>query len=537
MSRIKADSILIHHLFGLFSLMITVWTAAFFIPINFGFYVAIFVINILLLYFFKNEVIASFKNRKVEFKRISISLKALFLVLFLVTLAQSATKPSLFDNESYYLQTIKWLNEFGFVKGLGNLHIFFAQTSGWHILQSGFSFPFFDAFFNDINGFLLVLFGWFSVKRLNEYFITQKRIDLFAGSILFFAPFFMLFVNSPSPDLPIYLLTHLIFYLFLRHYNEMSTSKFTTIVILTIFVCLIKVTGAILLLIPLFLFINRFNVLKKLAGTCMLFLVIILILFVSKNIIISGYALYPLEVFNVFNVDWKIPQELLFLYKNETYKAAFDYKEVSYLSFGDRFLAWMNSYKFNGIFKKVFIFLLLIFPFFWKLKNRKKSVLYIYGLAIINFSVIWHLSPQYRFFFVFIVFLSLLIFIYYVKREKAIIGLLSLCILINIIPFFTSINLSSFTTIKKTAISTTSLSYDNLIFPSSNSGLDATYKKVILNNFEFYSPSEEAYFWSSGDGELPCVNKKQVEFIQKHYEVTPSLRTSFLKDGFISVKQ
>jgi hypothetical protein len=76
---------------------------------------------------------------------------------------------TLIDNETYYIQTIKWLNEFGFVKGLANLHPFFAQTSGWHILQSAFSFSYLPFSNNDLNGFCLLLGNLFAAFRLQDY--------------------------------------------------------------------------------------------------------------------------------------------------------------------------------------------------------------------------------------------------------------------------------------------------------------------------------------------------------------------------------
>ena len=55
-----------------------------------------------------------------EIKSFSFPIKILLAFSSFLILAQSATLPFIIDNESYYIQTIKWLNEYGFVKGLAN---------------------------------------------------------------------------------------------------------------------------------------------------------------------------------------------------------------------------------------------------------------------------------------------------------------------------------------------------------------------------------------------------------------------------------
>lgn len=73
---------------------------------------------------FKSESRAYFKEIKALFSSLSILLKVLFIVVFVLALAQSASAPYLIDNESYYIHSIKWLDQYGIVPGLSNLHFF-----------------------------------------------------------------------------------------------------------------------------------------------------------------------------------------------------------------------------------------------------------------------------------------------------------------------------------------------------------------------------------------------------------------------------
>jgi len=109
----------------------------------------------------------------------------LFFVLILNHCSQS---PLLIDNETYYIQTIKWLNEYGFVKGLANLHVFLGQTSGWHIAQSVFNFSFLYANFNDLSGYALTLGLVFSFLNLDIVLKNPepKKYQLIAGILAVF---------------------------------------------------------------------------------------------------------------------------------------------------------------------------------------------------------------------------------------------------------------------------------------------------------------------------------------------------------------
>jgi len=112
--------------------------------------------------------IAALKNLKVPLQ--------LFLgAITILIIAQCSTAPYVIDNESYYIQTIKWLNEYGYVKGLANLHIFFGQTSGWHIAQSAFNLSFLYPNFNDLSGFCLLLGNLFAILKLNSYFSNENK--------------------------------------------------------------------------------------------------------------------------------------------------------------------------------------------------------------------------------------------------------------------------------------------------------------------------------------------------------------------------
>ena len=179
--RIEQFDVVITPVLGMFSVTIlaTVW--AFFGPIAIAFHCFLFIVSV--LFWFGNKTLFSsvLKNVLMEIKSFSLPIKIFLIVSSLLILAQSATLPFIIDNESYYIQTIKWLNEYGFVKGLANLHLFLGQTSGWHIAQSVYSFSFLYESFNDLNGFCLLLGNFFAFQKLHTYLTNGNQMNLIFG--------------------------------------------------------------------------------------------------------------------------------------------------------------------------------------------------------------------------------------------------------------------------------------------------------------------------------------------------------------------
>lgn len=534
--RIQNCHVVIHHILGLFLYTFITTIAAVFVRINIEFYLVILFLNSVIFLTNKN----AFKWQMSAFYKSVMALrpllKILFFTIFLITLAQSATKPYILDNESYYIQTIKWINEYGYVIGLANLHGFLAQNSAWHTLQAGFNFSFITDFLNDLNGFLFVLISLLAIEKLHNYKSALDLQGLCLGLILLFAPFFMQFTNAPSPDLLVFVLTPYIFYVFITQFDKIDTDSFKVFLSLVVFLCFVKVTIAITSLLVLILFVKHFQSLRRNLLDYILLGGIVLLLFIIKNAIISGYALFPIEAVDLFNFDWKQPKALMSLSTYGTAAALNDNPDVSlFINSIRRFLFWLNTPKLHGVFNKTYILLLLIYPWvIYKIKSRR-SLLIIYMLALLQFVILWNSSPQYRFFFVFIIFLSIQIFVSLFKNKNILLYFVFVSVFLSGVPLFIEVNLKAFTN-NSLALKLTEFNLKNILIPEKNSKNNTEYSKENIDGFDFYSPINNTFFWGTGNGNLPCVNKNQINYIREHYKYTPQLRTNKLKDGFRSLK-
>lgn len=531
--KINTYNTSLHQILGLFAFTLFTSTIALFFRIHIEFYSITLLCTLFIILTNKTHFtseIKAFYNTIAKLQRLH---KTLFFTLFFLTLAKSSTIPYVIDNDSYYAQTIKWINEYGYVKGLANLHTFFAQNSGWHTLQAASNFSFLTDRLNDNNGFLFILFSLLAISSFQNKKLLHNTTNSTYILLLLFTPLFMQFINAPSPDLILFLLTPLIFYLFIENYTTPNENDFGILLSLVLFLCFVKVTVAVLPIFIVILFVKHYHVLKPNIIYYTGISLSVLLLFVAKNYIITGYELFPIKGINLIQNDWELPKSLINFYKKGTYLSGFNNQEVKHLDFLNKFWFWLQLPKLHGMFNKLYIVLLAIFPFIILKKSNKPAYSIIYSLAIIHFIMLWYNSPQYRFFLMFIIFFLIELFSELITTKKWHIPAIWVNTLATTYILLFGLNLKHFTSNKFT-LTLSQFQIKNIIVPEKNAKTNSGFTKEHILNFKFNSPPKDAFFWSTGLGDLPCVNKKQIEYFKTYYKLIPELRGTTLKEGFIS---
>lgn len=495
-------------LFGIIFQTLFLSLCAFFFRIN----IEVFIVNcsIQLLFFFKykSEFLSFFKN---FFKSFSKKQIYLFIALTIFVALKSAQLPSVFDNESYYIQTIKWLNECGFVKGVANVHPFLGQFSFWHVLQSGFnaefiSVSFVPLLFNDINGFLLIIGIYYFIEKHNIFGFNWS----FFG--ILFIVFYYQFIDAPSPDLPILIFSAIVFNEFIE-----ETKDVKAIMILIVYMLFLKVTIAPILLITIIYLLKNKNTTA--------FFVIISSLFgsiwIAKNSIITGYPFFPLSFLET-NYDWKMSQSVLNKIGQITVDAGYSENLINTknLTLFKKVHLWINLDGINALFNKGILLLFVLIPFsqFFK-KNTNFKVLYF--ILLTHLLILLSISPQYRFFLpTFILFSTIIIYeisIYLkfsIKNSIVAVSLIFICV--NLFIDVKNISNSNLFSFSQLLIPQPITKYKNIYFELKR-----------IDNFKFYDPKLYNLHETS-NGNLPCVNEELFHF----YNYIPQQRTNDIRDGF-----
>ncbi len=365
--KIFSDGIAMKLLVGIFAVSVVFTVAAFFIPLNITVEIPVLFIGIAGFFYFKlYENCRDFLTRN----------KMIFPLLVLITFFFGSFPPFILDHFGYYVPTIKWISEVGLVRGISNLDLLLGQMSVWHIFQAGFS-HFSDPFLR-MNVILLIVY---------LIYIVEKKHWIH----LVFLPFLFLFSQSPSPDLPVIVVSLIVLTEVFSHNKNVAL-----LFAFSAFVFAIKPT-LIWLLMLCFLyavFITKAHLRFVIPG------ILVLFLFVVKNIYTFGFPVFPAQFFDL-GISWK-PNAALLKTSSEmallkTYDLQFTYPEIENFT---TFQAIKNWIFLNGIKSKIhilFILSLLVF-FAFALKKQSKLIWLVFVSVLVKSILVVLFSAQYRFF-------------------------------------------------------------------------------------------------------------------------------------------
>ena len=533
--RIKQFDVVISTIVGLFSitLLATIW--AFFAPIAIGFHLVLALPAVFFCYKNKTTFTSILKDTLVQIKSFSHPVKILLAVSSLLVLAQSATLPFIIDNESYYIQTIKWLNEHGFVKGLANLHLFLGQTSGWHIAQSVYSFSFLYDRFNDLNGFCLLLGNLFAFQKLHSYFTKGNQMNLLFGLLPLTYAFLFQFISSPSPDFPVYIFAFILFSMYLQ--NEAAQDTFIIITILTLFAIFIKITTVVLLLFPFILLLKHFAVLKKKLLTVSCLGGLVLLLFVLKNIMLTGYPLFPLLCFRMDDLDYAVPSLIMNFFFSKSVMHSFyidnaAFPNASVLDLAKHYFLYNGMSGYIGI---VSLLTLLVTPIVIIKKRLPKALWTVYLAFLVLVILLCFSSPQYRFYVYFTLFFLLLWLSLWITNPKWILRFYTSSMVLVAVLVFVPLSFGSLTANVLLSKNST-FHLKNIVIPEPNSKWKQEYKGGSVGNMSYHSPIDTSFFWVTSNGNLPCVNEAQIKYFEQGFFYIPQQRSTDLNDGFYAQK-
>jgi hypothetical protein len=486
--------------------------------------------SLVLGFIFRRNISSLFSTYYKKILTLPNYLKFVLLILFTGALLKSAQYPFVIDNESYYIQTIKWLNNYGFVKGLANLHPFFAQNSSWHVLQAGLNFSFITNRINDINSFLFIITTLYFVTE--GYAVSTRTSKYWLAFMPLLSVLLFQFLQAPSPDMPCLLLTPIIYHLYIQSNGPDSNSKIAYI--LFVFLVIIKITILPIAIIFLPLIKHQKFVVYMVITTLLLATV-----WIIKNVIISGYPLYPLAYIKT-GYDWALPTELFNFMITATQNDGYYNSSIAPAvnTWGVKLTSWIRLDGLAGIINKFTIALLLILLFTKTIKRDKKHIL-IYISLIISFLALLFTSPQFRYFLhvTIMAFVFITATIYnQLKLGSKIFKVSLLAASAAVLLLFLNVDLSGLTPNKfhRTA---GNVRFQQIYLPEENTKFpNLIFIKTKKGNLTHYSPKENFFLFGTANGPLPCVNSAQLDFFQNKLGFLPQLRSDNLTDGFYSVK-
>jgi hypothetical protein len=404
----------------------------YFVPINQYVLLGITILSVLIYLKEWSGIRQYFSLQKEKLKEVSWLVIACFICILFISLIKSASPSEIYDEGGYFLPYIRWIEQFRITPGIANIEDRYGFNSSFHIISALFSFSWLkDGGLYDLNGLLLPVFGTFFLQRLTPVLKGQKSLTI-SGLCRIFCLIFLLrnMLTSPAADFSAMFLSEMICIMVLMRIEDGNwrqiDEEFFLLFIYMIFLVTLKLTA-------LFIGLSWMLILDEARKSNhdlrwrqrFICAAIILLPWLGRSSVITGYLLYPMYQIDLLHVDWKVPEDIArkqYFYVSEFARTNASPDESEYLATHRTVVDWVPLWfqRENTFNKGIFILLLIslaisamVFIRGKSLNLRKQSTRNRFIFLLILNIVIWFFkSPAFRFgWAAIIIFIGIIIYI------------------------------------------------------------------------------------------------------------------------------
>lgn len=257
------------------------------------------------LYLMIHNVLSEKRNSRVY---LNVILVGVIILVFSILSCQRAIHA---DTDGYHAQSIRWIEEYGVVKGLGNLYHRFAYNSAFLCLQALFSWKFLvGQSMHVMNGFLCCIMFLYGVQGLLK---RNKSLlgNMFRILLLLFIVAHQSISVMSSPNTDTFALLLVVFVLSkwcdLLEQKEISPIPYALLSVLAFFAISVKLSTALLVFFSVKPLCSLIKERKwRMIVFFMVLVAFVLFPFLCRNLLISGYLIYPYKFSDLFDVCWKM---------------------------------------------------------------------------------------------------------------------------------------------------------------------------------------------------------------------------------------
>lgn len=234
------------------------------------------------------------------------------VLMFLLFAYGTSTGYMMYDSNLYHAQSIRWIEEYGVVKGLGNLQSRLAYNSASFSLTAFYSMAFLTGqSLHTVAGLFALVIGVDALRFLGVFSRKKLLLSDFArvGAIYYITQIYKEMMSPASDYFTILILFYIVVrWLDLLERKEQDVRLYALLCVCGVYAVTLKIAaGTILLLVlhPAVLLIRQ-----KRYRDIFLFLglgLLTAVPFFARNVVISGWLVYPYTAIDLFDVPWKIP--------------------------------------------------------------------------------------------------------------------------------------------------------------------------------------------------------------------------------------
>ncbi len=303
------------------------------------------------IFLFRKEMGENFHALRLTTTPVKAAVAALLFLLFAYG---TSTGIIHYDTGLYHAQSIRWIEEFGVVPGLGNLHSRLAYNSASFCLSALYSMAFLGGqSYHCCAGFLAFLLALvcgeaFFARTMGRAGVRRRpRLSDFARiiSVYYLLNLFDEMISPASDYFMVLLALYIIIrWLELLEDEESSYLPYAMLCLLCVVVMTVKLSGALILLLTLKPAVMMLRTkgsgkdIAKFLGAGILTATPFLI----RNVILSGWLVYPFTFLDLFSFDFKIPKGMADYDAHEIQVWGRGYSDVS--RYGEPVTRWLPDW-------------------------------------------------------------------------------------------------------------------------------------------------------------------------------------------------
>lgn len=393
-------SVLNTFLLGIPSLLIVLPLLHFLFPINS--YALLGLCLISLSYWFLNKkrvtgVIDNVFSALSVFNKVELFLGVLLILSFSFIASWGVLN---YDAGCYHYQFLRWIEDYPTVVGLGNIEERLGFNSNYFILSAPFTMRFLlDEPLLTLQGLLVTLMsGWILLEMVKSNY-SFNSVFLFLLHLLLVAINVLHFADSSTDVVPNQIVFYLVAYLVL-HPLRWKTDCLL-LFMLPIAIITLKLSLAVFALLSL---VVLFRLIQSKEFKSVSFVVVastfIMALWLIRNVILSGYLIFPMYEFDFFNVDWKVPLDVAvaersFIKSGAIWQFKNLYNNTMTLFYAPEW-KYFHSYAIGVLFAVVGLSIPLCI--YGVVKNRlSKDKILLYSILLFGVAFSYISAPDFRF--------------------------------------------------------------------------------------------------------------------------------------------
>lgn len=267
-------------------------------------------------------VFSGYQNRKelekfwIEGKKLVFSWEGFFFFCFILGIAFFTSRGNFHtDTHIYHAQNIRLYEEYGLIKGMANLQLHYGYNSLYLAFCAVMSLSWLLPWsLHTTTGFIELILCLYALHHLKSFKERKNHLeDAGCVAILFYALINVTGSMSPATDYPTMFLSIYMAAVWLRAIEEKAHySVYALLSVFGVFLGTMKLSAismAFVVIYPAFYLLKEKK--WKEIGLYIGLGIFALAPYLIRNVLLSGWLIYPFEAIDLFDVAWKVPLEYL----------------------------------------------------------------------------------------------------------------------------------------------------------------------------------------------------------------------------------